>query len=234
MAKTATQEFLDRVLATVPEDKKADVQSMYSRAQDEQAAQQQTIEDATAQVRATAAKQTEWWNANKDAVTELAEIKKTGGGGLTEAAIGTRLDTLRDDVMSNGLALITTATTIAAGHLKEFGEPLDMRVLAQEAIKANKSLDQHYNESVAARRQERSTADLNARLEAAKAEGRKIGEEETRRTLGAQTMPFPGQATAPATTLSGLKRAPDGAAPPNVLDAAVATANEVIQRQSGT
>lgn len=235
MAKTAAQEFLDRVLATVPEEKKAEVQSLYSRAADEIAASQTTLEEQTAQVRATAEKQNQWWTTHKDDVAELAELKKRGGGGgsgLTPEEVTKQLGDLKDDVMSNGLALITAATTISAAHYKEFGEALDMRALAQEAIKANKTLDAYYNEKVAPVRQERAAADLTAKLAEAEARGKKAGIEETTQTLGNRQMPFPGHSTAP-TTLSGLRKPAEGTAPPNVLADAVATANEVAARSAG-
>lgn len=235
MAKTAAQEFLDQVLATVPAEKKAEVQALYSRAADEISASQATLEEQTAQVRDTAAKQTQWWNAHKDDVAELNALKKGGGGGgtgLTQEDIAKQLGDLQDNVMSNGLALITTATTIAASHLKEFGEPLDMRALAQEAIKANQTLDAYYAAKVTPARQERAAADLTARLDAARAEGKKTGIEETTQLLGNRQMPFPGHSTAP-TTLSGLTKRPEGQAPPNVLADAVATANEVMAKSAG-
>ncbi len=233
MAKTAAQEFLDQVLATVPADKKAEVQALYSRAADEIAATQTTLDEQTAQVRATAEKQNQWWGANKDAVTELAELKKRGGGGggIDATEIAKQLEDLKGDVMTNGLALITTATTIGASHLHEFGEALDMRKLAQDAIKANQTLDAYYNSTVASRRQERAEAALTAKLAEAEARGKKAGIEETTQTLGGQRMPFPGHSSAP-TTLSGLRKPVEGQAPPNVLNDAVATANEVMSRQT--
>lgn len=237
MAKTATQEFLDQILAKVPEGERAAVQSLYSKAQDEISANQTDLDTAKQRVIETAQQQNDWWKANKDVVAELAEIKKKGGGGggtgLTSEEITKQLEGLEDRVMSNGLALVTTASTIAAAHLHEFAEAIDVRVLATEAIKAGKTLDQYYNEKVAPVRQERAAATLKKSLEEAEARGKKAGIEETTQQYGNRQMPFPGQSAAPS-TLSGLRKPADGAAPPDVLGDAVATANAVTARQNAT
>lgn len=234
--KTKAQEFFDSVLARVPEADREAVRSAYSGAMDEITGQQKTLEEQTAAVRDTAAKQTEWWNNHKGAVAENLELKKKleagGGTGLSADELTKTLAQMEDRVLGTGLGLITKATRISTGHYQEFGEVLDMDDLAHKAIKANMPLEDFYNSTVATRRQERSAATRTKELDDARAAGRKEGVDETVKTLGSTHMPFPGsQGRAPVTTLSGLKPRPEGSAPPDVVSDAVATATEVFNRQ---
>lgn len=225
--------FLDRILAAVPEGPQREaVRADYSRLHDGIG----TIESETARLAEVHRQQVAWHGTNHAALEDYNRMKAAGGGGgnppVDQNKIEEAMQGLEDRVMSNGLALVTTASTIAASHLHEFKEPLDVRKLAQDAIKAKMTLDDYYSSTVATRRQERAEADLKARLDAAKLEGEKIGADRVRQEYGAANMPFPGRAGGPVatTTLSGLKKQ-DGA--PSVLDAAVATANAVISAQSG-
>lgn len=237
MAKTKAQEFLDQVLSKVPEGEREAVRSLYSGAMDEVTGQQRTLDEATAQVRDTAKKQTDWWNTHKDAVAENAELKKKleggGGTGVQAEELTKQLTTMEDRVMGIGLGLITKATRISVGHFQEFGEVLDMDDLAQKAIKANLPLAEFYDSTVAARRHERATATRAKEIADAEARGEKKGIEDTVKTLGSTHMPFPGSSgRAALTTLSGLKPRAEGSAPPDVLGDAVATATEVFNRQT--
>lgn len=237
MAKTATQEFLDKILETVPEDKKEGVRALYSKAQDEISATQRSLDEEVTRVKDIAQKQTDWWNAHKDTVEENKRLKAAGGGGtgnVDSAKVTEQLGALEDRVMGQGLALITTTADLAIGHYQEFGERLNTQKLAADAIKANKPLQQFYDESVATRRSERAAADLKKQLEEAEARGKKAGVEETTQRLGNAQMPFPGHSAPAATTLSGLKKPAEGASKPDVLADAVATANAVVAREAGS
>lgn len=222
------------MLEHVPEAQRAQVRSEYSAAQDEAA----TLESEITRVRAIGVQQKNWWDTNKDAVAERDQLRTQVAArpteqatGLSESEIQKRIDAMRDETMGTGLGLMTTGMNIGVGHLKEFGETIDMGKLTRDAINAGKTLEAHYNEQVAPRRAERATADLNTRLAAERAAGRQEGVTETLNKVG-QGMPFPVGSTEP-TTLSGLRTPTDQGRPGTTLNDAIATANAVMAEQAG-
>lgn len=223
------KEFLDRVLNLIPEDKRESVRSLYSGAQDEAT----SLETAMANVRRTATEQSAWYTANKDALDQAKDLLAKGGtGGVSESEIAKRLEQMRDDIMGQGLSLMTVGTTIAGNHMKEFGEPLDMQVLADEAIKAGKTLQAYYDQKVAPKRAEVAETALQLRLKAAKDEGVKEGTQATLARIPGAAMPYPVGQNLGVSTLDGLKKAPEGQAPQDVVQAAAQTAVETLNRQT--
>lgn len=235
MAKTKTQEFLDQVLATVPEDKKAEVRALYSGAQDEISAHERTLEEETARVREIATKQSNWWEAHKDTVAENKRLKESGGGEskVNVDEINARIDATKGELMGTGAALVAIGTQIGLNHYKEFGEVLDMEAVMNEAMKSGMTLKQYYDSKMSPRRQELAQADIKKQLEEAEARGKKAGEEAAMTQFGKQNMPFPGHSAPSTTTLSGLKKPADGASKPDTLGDAVQTAMGVMQREAG-
>lgn len=232
-AQQNTSAFVDRLFAAIPEDKKAEVQSAYSALQD----RIRVVDD-------THQKQSAWWETNKNAVQERdslaakvaelqgAQSKPGEGSGMNQDAITAALRESEARTLETGLGLITAISTISAQHAKEFGEALDARKLAQDAINAGQNIEQYYATLVSPRRTERMNADVQARIDAARLEGQVAGRKEVMDATG-RSLPFPSANGSPAvTTLSGLKKPADGqAASPFSLDAAVATAMEVASRQ---
>lgn len=226
--KTA-KSFLDRVLEKVPEAEREGLRADYSRAQDEIDGVQSELDTAMGKVRATATAQNQWWEGNKDAVHERDTLKKqlegAPKGGMEVGEIEKRLTAQKDEVLSMGLGLITTASTISARHLKEFDEPLDMQKLADEAVKANMTLQGYYDQHVGPRRQERTEAANKLAIANAREEGKREGLSEGIKRAG-DGMPYP--VGAAPTTLAGLKKPAEGAANPFSLEAAVETANKTL------
>lgn len=237
-------EFVNRVLETVPEDQREVVRSLYSQAQDEIRASEEFV----GRVRATADQQKSWWEQNKPKVDEYDRLKAEGKLGtpqvtqptnqitdaVTRDLLTKETETLKNDILDQGLALATLTSAIVASHVTEFpGERLDMQKLIADAIAAKKPLDVFYNEQVAPKRAERETAARAKEIAEAEARGAQKAKDEFM-TRNAQ-LPYPVGQTQP-TTLSGLRKPEgDGGGAKNdySLEAAVATANEVLQRQAG-
>lgn len=234
-AKPNTAAFLDRLFEHVPEEQRAAARPAYSALQDRLNAVDQTYQQQSA-----------WWEANKDAVQErdrlaqeIAQLRgqqqqqpqgsgAAGGQVVDQNAITAAIQEASARTLETGLGLVTTITNLAVGHMKEFGEPIDAQKLAQDAIAARMPIDQFYAQLVAPKRAERQTAELNARIEAAKAEGVQAGRQEVLSRMG-KDMPYPSPSGQPAvTTLTGLRKPVDGAPNQFSLEAAVATANEVM------
>lgn len=237
---TKIQSFIDRVLESVPEDKKAEVRAQYSAASDEASA----LDQERARVATTAEKQTVWYNANKAALEAARDHQANpnpnpSDNPMTAAAMNDQMVKFRDEAIGTALGLATATSTIIASHYKEFGEPLDMNKLAQEALKVGKSLDAYYNESVAPRRAEKQTADIAARVATAREEGKAEGVKETLTKIPGAGWPVPTSHSNAPTTLAGLRTPTPGAdgqppANPFSLEAAVATANRIAAQQSGS
>lgn len=86
----------------------------------------------------------------------------------------TEIDRYLSDTMTGYAHLITKAPELAVRHYSEFGEMLDVEALVKTAQeKRFTRLDDAWNDSVSARRAEKSRKDIDAKIEAAKAEGRK-------------------------------------------------------------
>lgn len=228
---------IDSLLKLVPEDQREAARAHYSR-----------VQDGVNQITATAREQGAWWERNKDAVVERDSLRvrvaqtngntnpnpnpnpeNPTGNVITEAMLKKALEDQRADLLGIGLGMTTEIPSIGLKHMKEFGEELDLRKLAKDAMDAGKNVQDYYNESVAPRRLERDTAARTAELAAAEQRGIEKGRKEILERTPGQGMPYPVGSSAP-TTLAGLKK-PEGANPYG-LDAAVATANSVLARQS--
>ena len=230
--------FLDEVLKRVPEGEREAVRSLYSGAHDELSAVAQDIDTAVVRVNSTAEKQQAWWkargvetdangnpiarpnpNPNPNPVTAAVDLDKV------TKDFGTRLDTVKEELAGQGLYLASVIPTIVAQHHAEFGEVLDGEQLVQNAVKAGKELKTFYGEMVAPKRAEAAQKKLDLSIKDAEERGRQAGIKEA---AGSQ-MPFPSSRTPSATTLSGLRAAPDKRDQFS-LDAAVATAMEVASK----
>lgn len=223
-----TKEFIDRVVALVPEDQRDSVRSQYSAAQDEAS----SLDAAIARVNTTAKAQTEWYEANKTALEEYKANKGNGGGGahtIDLKDVGKQIDGVKDEVMSQGLQLMTIGTSIAVGHIHEFGEALDMAKLTHDAIAAKKPLKEFYDESVASRRADKAKAEFDKQIATAREEGKKEGVTETLGKLP-NAMPYPVGQSLGVSTLDGLKSV-EGAR--NVVQDAAATAVAEMNRSHG-
>lgn len=240
--KESAKAFLDRVLATVPADKQEEVRSLYSKAHEDLSTESTSLEEMTARVKDTARQQTEWWGIQKPKVEEYDRLKlaavrpedrPAAAAGLSEEEVQKRVDAVRAETLTTGLGLVNVLNRLSMNHYKEFGsEILDGQKLADEAIKAGLSLEQHYNNTVAERRQKVRDEKYQADMVKAKEEGRLAGVSEVL-TRSGQSMPYPVGPTAP-TTLAGLQKRPEGQANPFSLEAAVATAAAVAAKQAGT
>lgn len=226
--------FLDTVLEKLPEAERAGVRTLYSQAQDE-------VDQHTTALNAKAKELDDWWTKNKDRLGEPNPNQPAGGNPNPNNPINMaverdaifkevdlRLGKVADNLAGQGLALSTMIPTIVAQHGVEFGgEVLDAEKLVNDAIKANMDVKSFYSHSVADRRATASKVKYDAEMKAAEARGHAAGIAEASRG----NIPYPSARMSP-TTLSGL-RTPDAGQPnPHSLDAAVATAVEVMNQQN--
>lgn len=227
--------FLDSVLEKLPESDREAARSAYSAAQDEVSGITRELDGAIEQVNTTAVKQTAWYDKHKDVI----EGRAAGGASnpITNAVdaekitkdLTTQLTATRDELAGQGLYLSSVIPTIIAQHGVEFGEVLDGEKLVKEAIAAGTDIKTFYAGSVATRRTEKATAKAAADIAAAEERGRQAGFKEA----GNGHIPFPVGSRTP-TTLSGLRKPADAnAANPHSLEAAVATASEMIAKANG-
>lgn len=225
------QAFVDDLLKRVPEDQREAVRSMYSQASDEATSLDQEI----ARVRAVGKEQKEWYDANKTALEKAKEVLAGGGGGshtIDPDAITKQIGAVKDEVLTVGLALMNIQNNIVASHITEFpGERLDMNALTKGAQAAGMSLQDFYDREMAPKRKERADAALKKTIEEAEARGEAKGKADVLAKLPQTAMPYPVVSSAP-TTLTGLRKPADGQAGPDYLKDAVATANEVMSRQT--
>jgi ribosome modulation factor len=238
------KKFLDLVLQKLPEAEREAARSLYSQAQDEASAISQQLASKIAEVNERAQQQNDWWERHKH----------LGGGNgdgnnrpdpnqpntqpqpfnptqlLTE--IDKRIGTVADTLAGQGLALSTMLPTLVAQHGVEFGEVLDAEKLAKDAIAANTDIKAFYAQSVAERRATKAKEKYDADMKAAEARGHQAGLMEAGKSMS----PYPSTRQS-ATTLSGL-RIPEAEkvarADQYSLDAAVATAMDVMQKQAGS
>jgi hypothetical protein len=246
--------FLDTVLSKVPEADRESVRSLYSQAHDEASALERELTTSIAAVNQRAQEQAAWWERHKHLATGQPTPNSNGGGQpnpngggqpnpapqpnpqpafdpnalLTE--VDRRIGQSADLLAGQGLALSTILPTLVAQHGVEFGEVLDAEKLAKDAIAANTDIRSFYNQSVAERRATKAKEKYEADIRAAEERGRVAGLTEATRSH----LPYP-TTRQEATTLSGL-RVPEAdkqkAAQQFSLDAAVATAMEVMNKQS--
>ncbi|HET9258278.1 MAG TPA: hypothetical protein VFO16_24195 [Pseudonocardiaceae bacterium] len=236
---------LDAILEMIPEEQRAAARPLYSRLQD----QTREVSNLHRQVTTVANEQSSWWQKHQNDVTELHELKQrlaananangngNGNGNPIQQAVD--LETVRRLMQEQRaadfesvLGLVTTIPDIPLAHFIEFGEKLNSRELAAGAMKAGKPVEDYYREMVAERRQKKADEVKAAELAKAREEGVAAGRKEILERTG-QGMPYPVGMTAP-TTLAGLKKPGEGQVNPYSLEAAVATANEVMARGSGT
>jgi hypothetical protein len=241
--------FLDTVLQKLPEAEREQYRSLYSQAQDEATALEQNLVQSIARVNAKAKEQADWWEEHKHlarpADPNQPNPNQPGNGNgnpqpqpvfdsralMTE--IDKRIGNVADTLAGQGLALSTILPTLVAQHGVEFGEVLDAEKLAKDALAANMDIKQFYGQSVAERRAAKAKEKYDADMKAAEERGRIAGLTEAGHTM----MPYP-SARQSATTLSGLRlpaaEAEKAAARQQYsLDAAVATAVEVMNKQAG-
>lgn len=231
--------FLDGVLAALPEDKREEFRTQYSQAQDELSGIAREIETATTRVNAVAEKQGEWYEQHKDVITGKVKAVPVDATGNPIAAAVDRdavmkdvtksINDKADELAGQGLYLATVLPTLIDGHRAEFGEGLDGRKLAKDAIAAGMDIEAFYNHSVAEKRAARASAKYTEDIAKATETGRLAGLKEA----GNGHMPYPVSAGGrPPTTLDGLRKLPEGQAATNTLEAAVATAVEVMSKQT--
>lgn len=234
--------FLDTVLGKLSKEDQDAMRSLYSQAHDEVNTLYQHMANSIAAVNKRAQEQADWWEKNK----HLAGQPNNGGGGNNNngnpqptvfdpaplmAEFDKRMTTMADQLAGQGLALSTILPTLVAQHGVEFGEVLDAEKLAKDAIAANTDIKAFYNQSVAERRATKTKEKYDADIKAAEERGRVAGIVEA----GKGQLPYPSSRQS-VTTLSGLRKPAPDQAPSNqfTLDAAVATATEVMQRQAGS
>lgn len=177
------KQFLAEVLQHVPEAQREQVaagftpqalealgqgaarQSDYSRAQDQLAAEKARID-------ALAKEQANWWEAARP----LAELGKAAqdagwqpGAPPTGAPATLPADVVRKaDIEQRERAAVgyfNFITTLGQKHFAEFGEPLDLEALANEATQKGQPLQATYDAKFAERRAAKATEAQNALIE---------------------------------------------------------------------
>ncbi len=233
------KKFLDLVLGKLPEAEREAARSLYSQAQDEATALGKQLTDGIAVVNDRARQQAEWWekhgnpDPNQPPTPNQPNSSQPQPQAFDPRALLTEIDkrigTVADTLAGQGLALSTMLPTLVAQHGVEFGEVLDAEKLAKDAIAANMDIKQFYSQSMSERRATKSKEKYDTDMKAAEERGRLAGLTEAGRSM----MPYP-SARQSATTLSGLRvpEADKAAAKQQYsLDAAVATAMDVMQKQ---
>lgn len=90
------------------------------------------------------------------------------------------------------VSFIAALTDLAQAHRDEFGERLNTQEFVKNPRVYEVGLERAYEESVAERRAAKRAADVEAKVAAAREEGKKIGVDETRAALvGTGTPPYP-------------------------------------------
>lgn len=231
------QSFIDSVLEKVPEGEREALRAQYSQAQDEVATVDRTLAESITQVNATATKQRGWYEQHKDVIEGRAAggdgnviTKAVDAAAITKDLTG-RLEQTADALASQGLYLSKAIPTLIAQHQAEFGgEILDVDALIEGATKAGMELKTYYGQSVAERRRTALATKTAAEITAAEERGRLAGLKEA----GNGHVPYPVNGHGrPPTTLDGLRKPAEGVASTVGLDAAVATATELMNKQAG-
>lgn len=230
------KKFLDTILEKLPEGEREAARSLYSQAQDELSGISRELESGIATVNETAAKQDAWYNKHKDVIEgRRTDPNPDRPNPITEAAardalmkdVDTRIGDTREALASQGLFLSTVIPTIIAQHGVEFGEVLDGEKLVQDAIAAKQDIKTYYSQSVAERRKLKAETKYKEEIAAAETRGREAGLKEA----GRGNIPYP-TSRQTTTTLSGLRKPAEGQPDTTSLDAAVATAMEVYNKQA--
>lgn len=123
---------------------------------------------------------------------------KSGKVDLTGYVKAEDVDKMIASLQQDGLALMSTMTTLATKHLQQFNEVLDTEALLKHAAEKRLRLDLAYEDYIKPRVEERQKKDIEDRITKAREEA--VTEE--RRRVSAT--PYPVSSTEP-TTLDGLK-----------------------------
>ncbi len=158
-AKEAGLKFLQDALALIPEEKRAEAEALIPDLAEVVGAGVLRQEDYS-RVRDA---QTKWWEDTRPLV-ELGQKAKEAGFDPSKSVPPptTPADAVRQEDLEQAsgqaLTLIGITSTLAAKHLFEFGEPLDVDAMLRNP-KANEiGLKAFYNESVATKREEKRKA----------------------------------------------------------------------------
>lgn len=94
-----------------------------------------------------------------------------------------------EDSERGAAAFMAALTDLAQAHRDEFGERLNTQDLIKNPRVYEVGLDRAYDEVVAERRAAKRAADVEAKVAAAREEGKKLGADETRQQLAGQGNP---------------------------------------------
>lgn len=227
-----SEEFLNAILEKLPEHERAAARTMYSQAQDELSTVARGLDTSIQQVNETAGKQAAWYTQHKDVIEGRRTdnvITTAVDGEALKKEFGSALNRAREEAATQILYLGGIMPTLIAQHQAEFGgEVLDGAKLLKDAGESGLDLPTYYSQSVAERRRAALATKSAADITAAEERGRLVGLKEA----GNGHVPYPvnGHGRAP-TTLDGLRKPAEGQASTGGLDAAIATATEMMQRQ---
>jgi ribosome modulation factor len=238
--------FLDTVLNRLPEADRESVRSLYSQAQDEATGLERQLTEGITRVNQRATEQATWWEQHKHLATgpqpqPQPQPQPIAAGQPVPfdpaplmVEIDKRIGQTADLLAGQGLTLASLLPTLVAQHSVEFGEVLDAEKLVKDALAANTDVRSFYSQSVAGRRETKAKEKYDADMKAAEERGRRAGLTEAGKSMS----PYPSSQQS-ANTLSGLRVPADDAGKAAQktqysLDAAVATAMDVMQRQQAT
>ena len=250
MAKAAEigADFLDRLAARLPEDKRAGFKEFLTGTPEvlEELGQGVLRHEDYSKVRDL---QTKWWDTNSQKVTEYDRLKASGSlregdpqpteaeraAAAAAADPNKRPVTLEEGraLERDSLRLNAIISGIATSHFHEFSEPLNTLEIVDKALAAGRPIQEFYDESVKERRQKRDTENRAKELKDAEERGKQAGREEAMRSMDGKTMPYPVGSSAP-TTLAGLRPPDDAAKAQHTVDAAVATLIGEMNKQGAS
>lgn len=93
-------------------------------------------------------------------------------------------------VETQGLSVMSALTKLSTKHIHEFGEPLDTDELLAHATKNKMRLDEAYRDLTRDQAEEKAQKAIDAKIEAAREEGRQKAIEEARRNGSAPPYPI--------------------------------------------
>jgi len=238
------QAFVERILAHIPEDKRAAAQEAILGSPEALAevGEGTLRRDDYSRVRDA---QTKWWTENQEKLSEYDRLKAAAGDGndpnLQRQPIITdplKAPITREDFNREGRALELESVrlnaqiaTITARHHVEFGEALDMSALVDKSLETGVPLPQLYNDTVAERRATKQKEVFDKQIADAEARGEQRAAQRIMSQKG-EGIPYPVGSSAP-TTLSGLKL-PEDRRNTIGVDAAVATLVEEMNKSNAT
>lgn len=234
-------DFLNRLAARLPEDKRAIFLETAIGQEDllEEVGRGVLRHEDYSKVRD---EQRAWYDTNKVKVSEFDRLKAAGlirEGEPEPRRVEEIVDPMKRPVTleearsleSESLRLNAIISGLAVNHLHEFKEPLNVTPIVDAAIKAGRPIQAVYDETVAERRKVAADAALAANITAAEERGRLAGRAEVIKAGG--DIPYPVGSSAP-TTLSGLRPADDAAKAQHTVDAAVATLVGEMNKQGAS